>query len=81
MPVYRQVYALEAISLEDISAETVATAFVREYASTYGVPLRLTSDPDHQFISTLFENLTQLLGADHIQTTGYHLEVNDILKR
>lgn len=40
----------EAIPLQDITAQTIATIFVCEWVSQYGVLERLTSDRGRQFV-------------------------------
>lgn len=70
-----------AIPLQDISAATVTTAFVREWVSRYGIPERLKFDRGRQFTSNLFAELTQVLGIHHCKTTAYHPIANGALER
>lgn len=71
----------EAIPLQDITANTIATVFVQEWISCYGIPERLTSDRGCQFTSNLFAELTAVLGVHHCKTTAYHLIANGALER
>lgn len=71
----------EAIPLESITAEVVAHAFVTHWVSRYGVPSRLSTDRGRQFESTLFRELTRLLGVHHIRTTSYHPAANGMIER
>jgi len=72
---------MEAIPLLDIRASTVAQALYTQWIVRYGVPYRLTSDRGAQFVSTLFQELNILLGAEHIRTTSYHPEANGKVER
>ena len=71
----------EAIPLTDIRAETIATAFVREWVSRYGPPRKLTCDRGSQFTSELFRSVNHLLGTSVIHTTAYHPQANGVLER
>ena len=59
----------EAISISDITAETVAQAFVRGWIARFGVPSTVTTDRGRQLES---KKLMQLLGSKCLQTTAYH---------
>lgn len=63
----------EAIPISNITAETVAKAFVTHWISRFGVPHIITSDRGKQFESRLFHSLAQFLGCIRIQTTVYPL--------
>ena len=65
----------EAIPIVDITAETVAHAFVSGWISIFGVPSTITTDCGCQFESTLVE----FLGSAWICTTAYHPIANGII--
>ena len=71
----------EAIPVSDITAKTVARAFVTHWISTFGVPSTVTTDHGTQFESSLFTALTNLLGTKRIRTTANHQCPNGMVER
>lgn len=71
----------EATPLANITAETVANAFVATWVSRYGVPAVITTDQGTQFEAELFKTLTNLLGCTRTRTSPYHPASNGILER
>ena len=70
-----------AIPLQDISAETVADAFVHGWVSTYGVPQAVTTDRGSQFTSSIWTQLLKAWGIKPLLTTAYHPEANGLVER
>nr|VZI21055.1 unnamed protein product [Spirometra erinaceieuropaei] len=70
-----------AVPIPDISAETVARAFLTHWVSNFGVSATVTTDRGSQFESTLFREFTCLLGTNRIRTTAYHPQANGLVER
>ena len=70
-----------AIPLKDITAETVAQAFIAHWVALYGVPSTITTDRGRQFESHLFQALTNLVGSRRTRTTAYHPASNGLVER
>ncbi|XP_023319350.1 uncharacterized protein LOC111694660 [Trichogramma pretiosum] len=71
----------EAVPLQDITAETVARAFVKHWVSRFGALSILTTDQSGQFESKLFEEVYRVLGIEKIHTTLYHPQANGMIER
>ena len=71
----------EAFPLVDITADSVARAFVQGWISCFGVPSTITTDRGRQFESNLWSSFMQLLGATRLRTTAYHPAANGMVER
>ena len=71
----------EAYPLVDITTNSIAKAFVENFISRFGTPLKITTDQGSQFESKLFSELSRLLGIHKIHTTPYHPQANGMVER
>ncbi|KAL0859981.1 hypothetical protein ABMA27_010296 [Loxostege sticticalis] len=60
----------EAIPITDITAETVAKAFIEVRIARFGCPTIIVTDRGRQFESALFTYLSQRIGFQHRRTTA-----------
>nr|VZI50241.1 unnamed protein product [Spirometra erinaceieuropaei] len=70
-----------AAPIPDISVETVAKASLTHWVSNFGVPATVTTDRESQYESTLFHELTSLLGTNRFEQQQYHPQANGLVKR
>ncbi|BHF71885.1 hypothetical protein SprV_0401494600 [Sparganum proliferum] len=70
-----------AVPIPDTCAETMAKAFSSHWVSDFGVPATVTTDRGFQLESTLFRELTSLLGTERLRTTAYHPQANGLVER
>ncbi|GFX08537.1 retrovirus-related Pol polyprotein from transposon 17.6 [Trichonephila clavipes] len=66
----------EIIPLKKASARVIAVNFFDNYISRFGAPIKLISDNGLQFISDIFENLSERLGIRHVKTVVYRPQAN-----
>lgn len=71
----------EAVPLTDITAETVAKAFISNWVSRFGCPADIVTDQGRQFESVLFQQLSKFIGFQHRRTTAYHPQCNGLVER
>jgi len=72
---------IEATPLSDITATTIASAFIETWISRCGVPLRVVTDRGAQFEAELFAELAKLVGFHRLRTTAYHPQANGMIER
>ncbi|GFV97490.1 retrovirus-related Pol polyprotein from transposon 17.6 [Trichonephila clavipes] len=66
----------EIIPLKKASARIIADSLFDNYTSCYGAPEKLMSDNSLQFISDIFEHLSNRLGIRHVKTVVYGPQAN-----
>jgi transposase InsO family protein len=52
-----------------------------KHIGRYGCPEQLLTDGGHEFVNSALQELTELMGADHLITTPYSKEENGIVER
>ena len=72
---------LEAVPLTTITAAACASALLRHWVCRFGVPADVTTDQGRQFTSSLWAELTRLLGISSLRTTAYHPQANGMVER
>ncbi|QQP52897.1 Galactose-1-phosphate uridylyltransferase [Caligus rogercresseyi] len=72
---------IEVCPLTDITATTIAHAFIYTWISRFGVPLYVITDRGRQFESELFHHLSIMVGFHRIRTTSYHPQTNGMIER
>ena len=71
----------EAFPVANTSALLLARAFLHSWVARFGMPTHLTSDRGSQFTSTIWSQLSVLLGAELHHTTAYHPQANGMVER
>lgn len=71
----------EVLPIENITAESAASALLTCWISRFGVPTRITTDQGRQFESELFRILGKTIGFEHHRTTSYHPQSNGMVER
>ena len=72
---------MEALPLENITAITCARALLRGWIAHFGVPAQIITDQGRQFTSSLWRELSHLLGIRPSTTTAYHPQANGMVER
>jgi len=72
---------VEAFSLKDVTANSLATVMLNEVVCRYGVPTCIHSDQGANLRSAVIQSLCQLLGIATTRTSAYHPEGNGQVER
>ena len=72
---------VEAIPLNEITANAVTTTFNNVWVSRFGPPETIISDQGLQFESNRFNEYCQDMGIEHNRTTAYHPQSNGKVER
>ncbi|GFX09425.1 retrovirus-related Pol polyprotein from transposon 412 [Trichonephila clavipes] len=67
---------LEIIPLKKATAKVIADSLFDNYLSRYGAPIKMINDNGPQFISEIFEHLSNRLGIQHVKTVVYRSQSN-----
>ena len=63
------------------TAKTVAKYLYQGYISIFGTPARLLSDRGANFMSSVIEEMCQILGIKELWTMTYHPQTNGLVER
>jgi len=69
---------VKAVPLADVTAHTVAKAFVEAWVFNHGVPDKVHSDQGSQFMSAVLRQVMKILGSKQSRTSAYHPQGNSI---
>ncbi|GFT99397.1 transposon Tf2-11 polyprotein [Trichonephila clavipes] len=72
---------MEVIQTADITAETVCRALLSVWISRFGCPAIITTDQGTNFESSLFRELSNLLGTNRIRCCAYHPKAKGLVER
>lgn len=72
---------VEAFPLKNIKAKTVSEVFLNQVISRHGVPLEVHTDQGRNFESSLFRELSQILGIKKTRTTALHPQSDGQVER
>ena len=67
--------------MKDQTAKTVMKVFYECFIAVFGVPMKLLSDRDANFMSTLVEECCAAFGIQKCRTTAYHAQCNGQVER
>lgn len=71
----------EVFPLSDIKSETVCEAFYNGWICRFGSPDQIVTDRGRQFLSHIFKDLANFIGAKHKTSTSYHPQTNGVIER
>jgi len=72
---------VEAVSLPNQEACTVAKALVETVVVRYGVPLQILTDQGTNLDGNVFKEMCRLLEVDKLRTSSYHPQCNGLIER
>ncbi|GFS56067.1 transposon Tf2-6 polyprotein [Trichonephila clavipes] len=72
---------MEVTPTADMTAETVCRALLSVWISRFGCPAVITTEQGTNFESSLFRELSNLLGTNRIRCCAYHPKANGLVER
>ncbi|GFV82123.1 hypothetical protein TNCV_2790211 [Trichonephila clavipes] len=72
---------MEVIPTADMTAETVCRALLSVWISRFVCPAIITTDQGTNFESSLFRELSNILGTNRIRCCAYHPKANGLVER
>ena len=70
----------EAFAIPDEKAETIALLFLEHIVCQYGNPEKLLSHRGTNFLSSLIQEICQVLGIKKLNTSGYHPQTDGLIE-
>ena len=71
----------EAFAMPDQRAEMIATLFIEHIVCRHGIPEELLSDRGTNFLSSLIQEICQVLSVKKINTSGYHPQTDGLIEK
>ena len=71
---------VEAQLINEITASSVAEAFINTWVTRWGAPLHVITDRGRQFESELFSEIAKIIGFYRLRTTAYP-KCNGLIKK
>ena len=71
----------EAFAIPDQKADTIAKLFVEQIICRHGIPEELLSDRGTNFLSSVIQEVCQLLNIKKINTSGYHPQTDGLVEK
>ena len=72
---------MECVPLTDITAKSCTNAFMLHWVSRFGSPETITTDRDRQFLSHLWSEMCEFLGAQMSPTCSFRPDSNGMVER
>ena len=72
---------VELYAVPDVSAETAAKVALLDWVGRFGIPLQIMTDGGTQFTNDLWEELSQLIGSEKLESFPYSHEENGLIER
>lgn len=73
--------AFEAFAIPDQKAETIACLFIDHIICRQGIPEELLSDRGANFLSTLIQDVCNILGVKKINASSYHPQTDGLVEK
>jgi transposase InsO family protein len=70
-----------ACPMENITAKTVASHFIKEVLLKFGAPERVLTDQGRQFTSNLYAKVCNQFNITKLRTTSYHPQCDGLVER
>lgn len=71
---------VECATVSDLSAPTIASAFMTQWIYRFGAPRRLVTDNGKSFCNAFMDRLMARIGVTRLTTTPYHPEGNAVIE-